>query len=110
MPMPPHEIAAGSVKVVAGCIVGHKHVRAETAELDLDEVQIDEDEIDTGLPMPPHKIATGSHRHGDLGELAEHEVEELDAADSDVIDEGSAEEQELDAFIEGKKRPSHLDE
>jgi ubiquinone/menaquinone biosynthesis C-methylase UbiE len=99
------------VTVVAGCIVGHKHVRAETAELDLDEVQIDEDEIDTGLPMPPHQIASGSVRHGDLNEVAELDIEELDAAEGDVIiDEDSPEEQELDAFIEGRKRPPHLDE
>jgi hypothetical protein len=37
-------------------------------------------------------------------------VEEVSSGDAEVvIDEDSPEEQELDAFIEGKKRPSHLD-
>ena len=35
------------------------------------------------------------------------EIEEV--SDDIVIDEGSPEEMELDAFIEGKRRPSHLD-
>jgi hypothetical protein len=40
------------------------------------------------------------------------DVDELDIIEDDeddAIDEGSPEEQDLDAFIEGKKRPSHLD-
>jgi ubiquinone/menaquinone biosynthesis C-methylase UbiE len=91
------------VTVNAGCIVGKKHqARGSTPEPDdgLEDARIDEDDIDTGLPIPPHQIAAGSVKFG----------EELDVSAEDVIDEGSPEEQELDAFIEGKKRPSHLDD
>jgi ubiquinone/menaquinone biosynthesis C-methylase UbiE len=96
------------VTVKAGCIVGRKQDMvvpiADEVELDLGDdtpMEDDDDEIDTGLPLPPHKIAAGSVR-GD--------VEELDLATGDAIDRDSLEEHELDAFIEGKKRPSHLDE
>ncbi len=97
------------VTVNAGCIVGRKQDLqvpvSEEIELELelgdDTSMDDEDEIDTGLPLPPHKIAAGSVR-GD--------VEELDLVDGEAIDRDSLAEQELDAFIEGKKRPSHLDE
>jgi ubiquinone/menaquinone biosynthesis C-methylase UbiE len=97
------------VTVKAGCIVGKKAdaVRAAMAEIevDLDEVTDQGDE----LPHPPHKIAAGSVRLSDVAD--DLEVEEISAADGDVIiDEESPEEMELDAFIEGKKRPSHLDD
>jgi ubiquinone/menaquinone biosynthesis C-methylase UbiE len=92
------------VTVKAGCLVGtkrHAHVH-ETAEISLDDddavEESLEDDIDTELPLPPHKIASGSVRASDL----------FDGADV-VIDESSPEEQALDAFIEGKRRPSHLD-
>jgi ubiquinone/menaquinone biosynthesis C-methylase UbiE len=96
------------VTVKAGCIVGKKAdaVRAAMAEIELDDVT---DEQDTDLPRPPHQIAAGSVRLPDVAE--DVEVEEISAADGDlVIDEESPEEQELDAFIEGKKRPAHLDD
>jgi hypothetical protein len=68
----------------------------------------DLDDVDTGLPRPPHQIAVGSVQLDDADSL---EVEEVSAADDDVvIDDESIEEQELDAFIEGKKRPSHLED
>jgi hypothetical protein len=55
---------------------------------------------------PPPQIAVGSVRLSDGDEL---DVEELTPSDDEVvIDESSPEEQELDAFIEGRKRPSHL--
>jgi len=100
------------VTVKAGCLCGKKVERAaaaaaaaEEVEYDLDdEIPRDEDEIDTGLPMPPHKIAAGSVRVSDVDEL--DIVEDTE----DAIDEGSPEEQDLDAFIEGKKRPSYLDD
>jgi hypothetical protein len=98
------------VTVKAGCILGKKAdaVRAAMAEvsMDLDEST---EELDTDLPRPPHQIAAGSVRLGDV--VDDLEVEELSAADDDiVIDEESPEEHELDAFIEGKKRPPHLDD
>jgi ubiquinone/menaquinone biosynthesis C-methylase UbiE len=98
------------VTVKAGCIVGKKldanrAAIAEDVEIDIDEVTDDED---TDLPRPPHQIAVGSVRLDDHGD--DLEVEEISAHDADVImDIGSREEQELDAFIEGKRRPSHLD-
>jgi ubiquinone/menaquinone biosynthesis C-methylase UbiE len=121
------------VSIKAGCIIGRKHeARAVAVPVPIapdivieespfaehphdemhDEIQeLDDDEVDTGLPLPPHMIAAGSVRMADPDEL---EVEELDASDvaidSDFIDEESIAEQELDAFIDGKKRPQHLDE
>lgn len=93
------------VTVKAGCIVGRKQdLHAPPAELELElgeEVSFD-DEISTDLPRPPHQIAAGSVRVAD--------VDELDVVEVDAIDERSLEEQDLDAFIEGKRRPSHLDE
>jgi len=96
------------VTVKAGCLIGRKQgavaVRAQVpAELpDVDESSFSDD-IDTGLPLPPGKIAAGSVQMADPDEL---EIEEEDfEVDIDV-----SAEQELDAFIEGKKRPSHLDD
>jgi hypothetical protein len=97
------------VTVKAGCLIGkktdqpvHVHVPAELPEVDLDETGFEED-IDTGLPLPPGKIAAGSVQMADPDEL---EVEEEDFE----IDVESPAEQDLDAFIEGKKRPPHLDD
>jgi arsenite methyltransferase len=94
------------VTVSAGCLIGRKQepqavvvpARAPLPPLP------DDDEADTDLPARPAKIAAGSVLVSDPDDL---EVEELDADDVG-IDEESAEEQDLDAFIEGRKRPSHL--
>lgn len=120
------------VTVKAGCIIGTKleaptdpHLEVEIEEMPyemlrdedsredhnesvLRDVDLDDDEVDTGLPRPPELIAAGSVRLDDADHL---EVEEVSAQDDDdiVIDEASPEEQALDAFIEGKRRPSHLD-
>ena len=96
------------VTVKAGCLIGTKQEPEVLDALDVAiEITDDFDEIDTGLPLPPHKIAAGSVR---VSEPEDLEVEE-------VIDDGSFEieldpsaEEELDAFIEGKMRPSHLDD
>ncbi|NVB79794.1 MAG: methyltransferase domain-containing protein [Kofleriaceae bacterium] len=93
------------VTVKAGCLIGKKVEAREQDEMELDlDGAIEEiDEEDTGLPARPRKMAAGSVR-------ADFQVEEVDADDEDVvIDEDSPEEQALDAFIEGKRRPSHLD-
>ena len=101
------------INVKAGCIIGKKlEARPITVEppieIDLEEIPLDDDEVDTDLPRPPHQIATGSVRLSDVGDL---QVEEVSSGDADVVMDGeSLEEMELDAFIEGKKRPSHLDE
>jgi ubiquinone/menaquinone biosynthesis C-methylase UbiE len=102
------------VTVKAGCIVGKKqdamHAASAIEEVDV-ELEDVTDESDTDLPRPPHKIAAGSVRLGDLGEVGELEVEEISSSDADVMmDDASPEEQDLDAFIEGKKRPAHLDD
>jgi ubiquinone/menaquinone biosynthesis C-methylase UbiE len=61
------------------------------------------DHIDTGLPWPPHDIAAGSR----VADSADASIDELIASEL-LLDEDSAAEAELDAFIEGKKRPPHL--
>jgi hypothetical protein len=103
------------VTVNAGCLVGKKLDVVRTTDRDLDDGleearPIEDDEIDTDLPRPPHQIAVGSVRVDDVADASGLEVEEIDAASSDAIDEDSPEEMELDAFIEGKKRPEHLDD
>ena len=103
------------VGVKAGCLIGLKEAARPAAPVELaldidlggDDTPFDEDEVDTGLPLPPHKIAAGSVR---VEDVAAFEVEEVAVADDLVIDEDSPEEHDLDAFIEGKKRPSHLDD
>jgi ubiquinone/menaquinone biosynthesis C-methylase UbiE len=91
------------VTVKAGCLIGRKlEARAtgadeveyafEDSATDLAAASSDFDDIDTDLPIPPHKIASGSR------------AEEV--AETEVSDEES---QELDAFIDGKQRPAHLD-
>jgi hypothetical protein len=96
--------------VKAGCIIGTKS-EAPTdphVEIQIEEMPyIDDDDDDArDLPRPPEQIAIGSVRLDDAEGL---EVEEVSQTDDDVvIDEDSPEEHELDAFIEGKKRPSHL--
>ena len=110
------------VTIKAGCMIGRKHEAAIDAPLtlsvpDLQLASLDEesqfdDDVDTGLPMPPHKIASGSVRGavavGSLDDIEAEEVVEDDG--SFMVDVDVSAEQALDAFIEGKKRPSHLDE
>jgi ubiquinone/menaquinone biosynthesis C-methylase UbiE len=88
-----------TVTVKAGCLIGKKIDKAarSDAEISLDDDLEDFDEVDTGFPSPPEVMAAGSVAREE--ELAEEVGEEL-------IHEES---QELDAFIEGKPRPSHLD-
>ena len=95
------------VTVKAGCIIGTKELMAAVAPAELSSPfelieELDDDE-DTDLPRP-HLIAAGSVQMADPDDL---EVEEV--ADYE-LDESSMAEQDLDAFIEGKKRPNHLDE
>jgi len=104
------------VTVKAGCIIGTKQAPRELeVELHIEDMPFDADtnvEIDEDLPVPPRKIAAGSVRLADVAEDEdEDEIEELSPGDDMVIiDEDSLEEHDLDAFIEGRKRPSHLDE
>ncbi len=123
------------VTVKAGCVIGRKHdtkaVQAEsaarpsalkitvppplaapqTSPFSLEQSFEDSaqfEEVDTGLPSPPEQLAAGSVRAGDF-QIADDDEGEVDASEFE-IDEASIEEQALDAFIEGKKRPSHLDD
>ena len=96
------------VTIVAGCIIGKKLQHADLEpELHVEEMPYEVDTDDEAAdPVPPYQIAAGSVQVSDGEEL---DVEELSPdEDSPVIDEDSPEEQELDAFIEGRKRPSHL--
>jgi hypothetical protein len=110
--------------VKAGCLIGHKaahpaRLRADepdddvdgaittpiplTASFDTEDDSAFED-LETGLPWPPRGIAEGSVRVAPddpaLGEPL--------APGEHALDEDSPAEQELDAFIDGKKRPHHL--
>jgi ubiquinone/menaquinone biosynthesis C-methylase UbiE len=80
------------VTVTAGCLAGKKQAMPEGPVVD---------EALEELPVRPQHMAAGSSGDFDI---------ELEASEAELIDEESLEEQELDAFIEGKKRPSHLDE
>lgn len=62
------------------------------------------DHIETGLPWPPQDIADGSMRAADRDDPS---IEEL-ASDEYSLDEESRAEHELDALIDGSKRPRHL--
>lgn len=112
------------VTVKAGCLIGRKTDAASmpamvavSAPALLPEIEIGDDHeieehLDDGLPPPPTKIAAGSVQMADPDDL---EVEEIEAIDDDddedfEIDVDSKAEQDLDAFIEGKKRPHHLDD
>jgi ubiquinone/menaquinone biosynthesis C-methylase UbiE len=100
------------VTVKAGCLIGKKHAPRASAVMPieppplLDDTSDFEKEADTGLPLPPQQIAAGSVRVADPDDL---EVEEVPDDGSFEIDVDVAAEHDLDAFIEGKKRPSHLD-
>jgi SAM-dependent methyltransferase len=115
------------ITVKAGCVIGKKPDRAaldrmaaERSASDADSIttpvplvgtyDTEEDspfdDIDTGLPWPPQEIAIGSVRVGEPDAHAQG-INELASGDF-ALDEDSMAEQELDAFIDGKKRPSHL--
>jgi ubiquinone/menaquinone biosynthesis C-methylase UbiE len=91
-----------TVTVKAGCLIGRKlegrPTEPEEVVLDLDDTPLEDfDEIDTGMPVPPNKMPAGS---------VLEEIGEADVMDAHAIDEESM---ELDAFIDGKQRPPHLD-
>jgi hypothetical protein len=72
------------------------------AEISLDDDLEEFEDVDTGFPERPHRMPAGS-----VARVSD-DVSNV-VADEDVIDSHSPEEQDLDAFIDGKKRPSHLD-
>ncbi|HEX3759104.1 MAG TPA: methyltransferase domain-containing protein [Kofleriaceae bacterium] len=106
--------------VKAGLVVGrkpHRHVVDRT--LDTDALTADSitapvplvdtdqdspfDHIETGMPWPPRDIANGSV----VEDSGDAEIEEL-ASDEYSLEEESRADQELDALIDGRKRPYHL--
>ena len=110
--------------VKAGCLIGHKHahpgrLRADALDDDVDgaittpipltatfDTEDDSafEDLETGLPWPPSEMAEGSVRVAP----DDPAVSEPLAAGEHALDEDSPAEQELDAFIDGKKRPHHL--
>ncbi len=98
------------VTVKAGCIIGKKRDAEAEAELQvqIDDVPYDVDDDDDDVIDPPAQIAAGSVRLSDVEDLEVEEIAPSSDDEIDVIDENSPEEQELEAFIEGRKRPSHL--
>lgn len=122
------------VTVKAGCIAGTKHApRAAAAaipyELGAVDVDFDNDDDDSspaiataslafapdGLPYPPApaEMAAGSVNVSDPDDLDVMEDLDDSLADSDLDDQDTADsgpELDLDAFIDGKRRPSHLDD
>ena len=62
------------------------------------------DHIETGLPWPPQDVAEGSLRAPDRDDPS---IEEL-ASSEYTLDEEARADQELDAFIDGRRRPHHL--
>lgn len=104
-----------TVTVKAGCLIGNKLDEAARAQAALqaslgsfDDGGFDED-ADTDLPRRPSQIAAGSVQMADPDDL---EVEEIAAGSAGdfQLDGDSLAEHDLDAFIEGKKRPPHLDD
>ncbi len=110
-----------SVTVKAGCIVGTKHApRAQAPDHlayeigivdgigDLDPDLPTEDE---GLPRPPQEMAAGSVNVVDADELGV--MEDLDHDLGEIVeeeaDDGSID-IDIDAFADGARRPSHLDD
>jgi len=105
------------ITVKAGCLIGRKHeprpvlapsrspagssIAWPAPPPQAEDTTLPFEPAAPELPAPPVKIAAGSYRvsedSGRIEELADFELEE----DAPV-------EQALDAFIEGKKRPSHL--
>jgi ubiquinone/menaquinone biosynthesis C-methylase UbiE len=66
------------------------------------------DDVVTGWPWPPAGIADGSIRVAPDDPALDEPAGPADPAIEPAIDENSPAEQELDAFIDGKKRPHHL--
>jgi ubiquinone/menaquinone biosynthesis C-methylase UbiE len=105
--------------VKAGLVAGRKPHRPVERTFDTDSLAGDSitapvplvdtdqdspfDHIETGMPWPPRDIASGSVV-ADPGDAA---IEEL-ASDEYSLEEESRADQELDALIDGRKRPHHL--
>lgn len=99
---------AFQVTVKAGCLIGHK---VDPADLEESEghvtgriERLERPRDGDALPAPPRQVAAGSVRTSEL------DIVELDELVGDVdVDVGTFEDVPLDAFVEGKERPAHLD-
>jgi ubiquinone/menaquinone biosynthesis C-methylase UbiE len=116
---------AFQVAVKAGCLIGRKtdkrpEVRAAPPRAPLAQPpnSIDADDVSTGrvelvdaeeLPPPPAEMASGTVRTAELDIM---EIEEMAAptGEYDPLEDGVDADVPLDAFVEGKQRPPHLDE
>jgi ubiquinone/menaquinone biosynthesis C-methylase UbiE len=96
--------------VKAGCLIGKKQEPPPQHDSSGSVPLMDDTSPYTrqGAEMParPEKIATGSVQMAEPEDL--DIIEEPAGADGELIDGDSEAERELDAFIEGKKRPPHL--
>jgi ubiquinone/menaquinone biosynthesis C-methylase UbiE len=94
--------------VKAGCVIGKK-LEPQAADPSGPVPLMDDTSPYTRgggeLPERPEKIATGSVQMVDPEDV---EVIEEPDDDGELIDRESEAERELDAFIEGRKRPPHL--
>lgn len=124
------------VTIRAGCLVGKKlaatppppqlqPIDASGPTLLMDETspytrQAASEGTGTGeLPAPPGRIATGSVKMIDLEEIGvlmededgdeDGQAVELHSEQIELVERDPDAERELDAFVEGRKRPSHLD-
>ncbi len=99
---------AFEVTVKAGCLIGKK--RDPSEELEIEESVTGRRELmDPGdlLPMPPAQVAAGSVKTADLDVM---EIEELDGEEASAPHRyGALVDVPLDAFVDGKERPPHLD-
>jgi ubiquinone/menaquinone biosynthesis C-methylase UbiE len=90
---------AFSVTIKAGCLIGKKLVPLVVPQVARAELP--------NPPTPPPRTADGSVSVGNMDGL---EVEELDAASPDFdFADAPVGEVALDAFVDGKQRPPHLD-
>ncbi|HEY4178507.1 MAG TPA: methyltransferase domain-containing protein [Kofleriaceae bacterium] len=100
-----------SVTVKAGCLIGAKAPMSAFAAVETGmtpEIDSGSYEDVTDLPSP-ERIAAGSVQMVDADDL---EVEEVSASNADFhIEENlNPDEDSLDAFIEGARRPQHLED
>jgi arsenite methyltransferase len=89
--------------VKAGCLIGKKRDPAEDEAEGIVTGRVERIDLGEPLPAPPRQVASGSVR---TSELEIVEFEELTGQELDIIE---MEDVPLDAFVEGKERPLHLD-
>jgi ubiquinone/menaquinone biosynthesis C-methylase UbiE len=99
--------------IKAGCLIGKKLQPTATHDTTGSIALLDETSPFTRehatLPERPQQIATGSVRLIDPDELEMVEDTDGDDVVGELIDRDSEAERDLDAFIEGRKRPQHLE-